>query len=497
MNKLMSMNNSEQLTSVAIIGGGINACLMALLIKERLNGVVGEIQFMLDEGADSELGLIPLSAGARWLHKLLGLDEKILLRRGIATYLYGSKLAAATTAPQQVVGEDLFLSHEIVNLPHLAGPWFELIHHARSKNHNLKLDSFSLGALASREGRFLDSEVIKGPYSNLSVNLLVDAKAYKHYLLEQLLSQHVTFVTCEPAQLCHQSDKVFIRLEDDHKLEPDLVIDFTSNDNKDYLPDSIKQYKDRIVSGRVDSYLWSSFHTQSGGLACPVLESFPSASYVYSKMEYGCLRQDLCLGEYDGVEEYAQRHSSFAKGVLNKRHVNISMCAPFWLDNYICFPAADYTPWDPCWSMWDLVREGMINLIEYWPDVESMSGFADEFNRLNHLVAKDHFELAAVFCEARGWRQYFSREMHLLAQKRIELYETYGVIQDAEYKFFSTEYWAKVMIGCGLRVEKPVGLYSEAAVTDFIKQVDVYRKELSISALRMPNYNEYVNYLLR
>lgn len=493
----MLIDKNEQLTSVAIIGGGINACLMALLIKERLNGVVGDVQLVLNDIADSEFGLISLSAGARWLHKLLGIDEKILLRRGIANYLYGSKLVVAPVPEMQVGGEEFFLSREIANIPHLAGPWFELIHHARNRNHNVGLDSLSLSALASRDARFLDPEVIKGPYSNLSVNLLIDVRAYKQYLLERLSLPQVNRIAYESAQICYQANQVFISLGSDQKVEADLVIDFSSRGDRVNLPDNIKQYKNRIASGNLDSYLWSSCNDQAGGLANPMFESFTTNACVYSKMESGRFRQNLCLGDRNVVEKYAQSCHLGNEGASARRHLDIPLHAPFWLDNYVCFPAADYTPWDPCWSMWDLVREGMIDLIGYWPDREHMSGFADEFNRVSYLVARDHFELAAVFCEARALGHYFSSEMQVLARTKIELYATYGVIRDSESQAFSAEYWAKVMMGCGIYAEKPAGFYSDASIADFMKCVDWYHEEISTAALRMPKYNEYLNYLLR
>ncbi len=495
----MLSDSKKNLTSVVIVGGGVNSCLMALLIKERLKGVVGDIHLLLKEGNVAEVGLLYFSSSFRWLHQLLGIDERELLRRGIIGYTYGANLSSVSGGFVQegAVTENYFLSREITNIQQIAGPWFELIHHARQKNQNMVLDALSLAAIASREGRFLDPDIIGGAYASLSVSVVVDAKSYMKYLLELLCAQQIRHEYYGFVEICYGIDGVYISLDHGKRLDADLVIDLSSKVDQVSLPEKISRNKKNITSGNLNACIHSSLHALTESIVCPVVESIMSEQSSVMKIRSGSLSQNLYIGESPVAKKESRLIDAEDDSLKDMRHIDVDLHAPFWVDNYVCFAAADYSPWDPCWTMWDWVRDGMLTLIELWPDKGCMSGFADEFNRVNQLNTREYFELAAAFCELRGEKCYFSNEIQISTRKRIELYSAYGVVQDSESQVFSAEYWSKIMLGAGIFAEKPAGIYSDFAMVDFTKKTLQYSKDLLLVAARMPTYKDYINYLLR
>lgn len=214
----MSETTPSPVRTVAIVGNGLAAWLIAALLRARLPETVHltVIGGDTDEPSDILYGTV-LPPEIYNLHLSFGLDERILLSQSQTAFCYGMKYASRGTEQREWVQA---FHHPI---PPLSGvPVGLLLSHT-----NIRLKDILISAVAGDAGKFAHPpQDQSNPLSMAEYGYIIDASEIAS--LYQSLTGPVDINSSPVSKIDAEQDRIHaLYLENGEVVSPDFVIDVT------------------------------------------------------------------------------------------------------------------------------------------------------------------------------------------------------------------------------------------------------------------------------
>jgi tryptophan halogenase len=447
---------AEQIRSIAIVGDGVAAWMTAAALHRSLRnlGIRITVVGRAISSRGSALASLPaLSA----FHRLLGIDERDVLRSADATFSLGTQFIDWSAN-----GHEFAQIHGEYGAPAGGVDFHQQWLCARAEGLAATLSEFSLAAVAARRGKFaFPVSDARSPLSTFSYGLHLDEQRYRDLLRDYCLRQGVAERAAEVARMRRRSNDGFIealQLDDGSDVVADLYVDCSSDgtltleqvwdDWSGFLP------TDRVarISRRPDQRL------ASGRIAMPVREGWRLSTTLRSRVEE-------CLYYRSELIDDASAEEALLTEVRSTDKVSISACrtgriSSPWSGNCVAIGASACRADALIAVELHLIQTGVTRLIEHFPYRDCSRGEAGEYNRVM-VGAFDRLRDYAIvyFDHARDIDSPFWTRCRSIAeppalQRKLMLFAARGRVVMYDDDLFDKQTWAATLLGLDIVPER-------------------------------------------
>ncbi len=487
--------NGTNVKRVVIAGGGTAGWVAATALSKKLGDLLDitliESELIGTVGV-GEATIPPM----RKFHELMGIPEREFVQATNATFKLG--IAFRNWGLE---GDDYLHSFGMTG----KSSWMADFHHfwrrGLEKGIDTEIGEFCVEHKAARAGRFA---ITREPAINYAYHL--DATLYAKFLRKICEQLGVRRIEGKIGEVLCDNDTGYIKtlcLEDGQRIDGDLFLDCTGFRGL-LIEQTLKTgYEDWNHWLPCDSAI--AVQTESKGPIMPYTESvayksgwrwrIPLQSRVGNGMVY-CSQyisddeaHALLLSEVDGERRTDPRLIKFRTGRRNKT----------WSKNCIALGLASgfLEPLES--TSIHLVVIGVTRLLQHFPFNGVRQSVVDHYNKLTNddlenirdfLILHYH---ATQRNDSEFWR--YCREMDVPESlvRRIDMFESEGLLVHAEGELFAIDSWIQVMLGQRLepRHYHPLPrLMNDDELKQFLGSI---RASVANSVAQLPRHEEFIN----
>lgn len=501
------MNMSTQsLTTIAIVGGGVEAWLSAVFLARQVSP---GIEVVLVETSDEDEVAIASSTLPlfRTINKLLGADEKTLLRHSKGTFKLASTYAGWNPQGQNIFSVP-FSNHGFM----LNGIDFNQYISALNQGGqpNIVYNRFSVAAMAAQNGKFQHPvNDIKSPFHQLDYGFHLDLVEYKEWLQQQAkdIGLKVLFSESVTAHLSSDNSIDYLSLSDGYRLDADLFID--ASGQQSLLFSQLNVVKGMSEEG---TNSFSSLFNRVAEFECPE-RNVLNAETRYIALSNGLLSK-IPLQDRDVYRFYYHADSTDeenvaqAVGTLFKRsdlelHFRGFVCSKKdqpWIANCIAL-GGSFCQLDMFFvSPIDLLCLALMRLLSLLPATGQCSMNRTEFNRLtaNELSNVNDYHHLFYHClgaeKRQGWKKGAIQPSECF-QERLGLFKQCGKLPVFEDEIVSMDNWYSMLLQTGHWPEGFDPLVEGIDPNWVVEQLERMAAMMTQAVASMPNQDQYLEQL--
>ncbi|HSQ99028.1 MAG TPA: tryptophan 7-halogenase [Sphingomicrobium sp.] len=477
MSELM-MAADRAIRSIAVAGGGI----VALSAAAAFSRALPETRVMLvatqpDPAALADRLPATWPAMARF-HAHIGIDERELIRAGIATYHLGTRFEDWSST-----GEPWVHAFGNYGRPLGAIAFDQIWWRAHQAGDALAFDRYSVGATLARAGKFVHPASDPNSLgSRYRYALRLDPESYRDFL-EQHVARSVTIVRSEIGEVERRDQAVAaLALKDGTRVEADLFVDCTGP-------------RGRIISSLDDSLEdWSAWMPFDRML----LESAPPPNVT--------LTSDLARATDEGwsVEWSLSKRSLRADLRIGGGGIPISRARRLrpWVRNVLALGDAAIAL-DPLHGMnLDLAQQSILLALELLPTRDFTAIETSEYNRRAQLLTGRVRDFIALHYLRSGrtsgvWAEFARSSPPDSLARTLDQYLFRMRMPFHEEETISRDDWSAALIGLGLVPRNLDPQVAGVPLETIIPAMRQLASEIEESVERVPSYAAYLAGMMR
>lgn len=431
--------SASPIRSVLVVGGGTAGWMAAAALARAFGGRVEvEVLEIAAEADSGSLGVAESSLPALVaFHRLIGLDEDALVRRGVATFKLGERFTGWSGAGSTYVHpySEFGATLDGVGFHQL---WLK----ARRAGAGEDLDAYALGAVAAGLGRFArpDGDP-RSVLSTMAYGLHLDVAAYAAELRALAACCGARRTEGALAAVDRRADGRVeaINLSDGRRLCADLYIDATGDAARVCGDGAFEDWSGWLPCDRIESQVTSTDATPA-----PLTEA--------TALPCGWRLDIPLLGRTASITVQPSRFAPAAGGRAFRQGAR----AEPWRGNCVAIglAACVLEPLDG--AALHIVQSGVTKLIGLFPDLSFKGGESTEYNRLmaEELARLRDFAIAHYRLNGRLGEPFWDAARAAsppppLAHK-LRLFESRGRVVLNDEETFLEPSWIALFLGQGL-----------------------------------------------
>jgi tryptophan 7-halogenase len=498
---------AEHVRTVAIVGGGPTGWLVAAALTQAMKDRSALSVHVIEDPLASPESMLDEASGTlpplRTLHRILGFDERHLMRSTQATFSLGTRFvdfSAPGSSYYHAFGELGSLLESIAFHQH----WLR----ARQAD-DFSIDAYSLSAVAAEMGRFSPpSSDPRSVLSTLDYGYHIDAALYAEYLRRHAQGRGVVRTEGKVVDVRLRAQDGFIDavvLESGERVTADLFVDCSGlrgllieqalhagyEDWSHWLPCDRAVTVPCASAGDPPPYTRSTARSAGWQWRIPLQHRIGNG-YVYCSQHLNDEEAAATLlTNLDGAPLGEPRFLRFTTGRRKQ----------FWVKNCVAIGlAAGFMEPLESTSI-HLIQSGIAKLLALFPYRDHMQRARQEYNR---LATEDYerirdFLILHYYLNARTdslWERCRSIDLPSSLQRKLDVFGSCGRVVLYDEETFLQSSWVSVLIGCR-RLPKRYDLIADTLdETQVRQQLRRMKSAIDAAAQSLSSHHAFLNQYL-
>ncbi len=473
------MSNARGIRSICVVGDGVVGRSAALAFASALPQC--RVEIIATPAGPSAMAdrLGATLPSIRRIHAMLGIDERELVARSIATHSLGMRFEGWSSGDAPWI-----LAHGDHGLPAGGVAFHQLWVRAIKTRKVPPFHAFALGAMLAQAGKFVHPRTEPGsPLGTFDYGLRLDPDGYAALLAERLVAARVQ--TTATARLgVERSDNGTIAalvLDSGQRIEADLFIDCSGPqrllvDRSGDAPDLWQDWSTLFPFDRIG-------FDRSAAQAPEIIDTVcaqPTGWQAVHTLTTATIRIEAGRAS-DGADGVA-----LAPGRMTRP----------WRGNLLAIGDAAIAP-DPLLPVHlSLAHNAIERALMLLPGRDFHSVETDEYNRLTMQESDRVRDFAALFYLRSGrsdgvWADLAALDPPPSLALTLDQFETRGRLPFFEQDIFDRDHWLAALIGLGImpaRIDPATGNIAMSVADAAIDRLAASYAQIAQHALPYPDY---------
>ncbi len=474
-------------SKIAIVGDGLSALITTATLAKALMRLPAVEITLIESNPCQRHNVISSSPTLQDFHQYLGINAEQFRTVVNNSYNLGLHFRGWSSAQQDYV-HSFGHSGEMID----AVEFHHYITRLKRQKPDLKLEFFSPGAVAARQGRFLPpTEESRSPLSKIIYTLNLDEFDYCNFLRNYALAKGVKVVQASVTDVIVDNDNGFIRtlsLSNGTSINAEFFFDCSGSAAyllgeklavpyiswERYLPfdrrmDCFSSNPGRQVS--VSSAVSSAVSSTTAVSAESINSNTTSLLNLVTRMDAGFRKRlyipGLCCEQFYYHSDFAsdekvfslqQHHLSEKKETEDGHRKKVIALKPgyrqqFWANNCLAVGSAAGFVGDTIISAAHLAQSAVLRWLRLFPDRNCDSLLRTEYNRVT-LQEYEHVRdchalpfLCATDNSSSFWRQVAQVQWPESLTYRVTLFRKTGALAFYEGQSLTPQTWIALLLG--------------------------------------------------
>ncbi|HEY8509406.1 MAG TPA: tryptophan halogenase family protein [Steroidobacteraceae bacterium] len=489
---------SDAAPKIVIVGAG-SACWLAALTFARVVRNSRDVTVVETPDAAGEPEAEGTLPGLRSLHRILGLDERDLMRHSQATFKLGTEFFDAPGAVSRFFHSygDVGAALDSVAFHH---------HWLRVRGDEQSVSDYCLAAVAARLSRFaLPDPDPRSPLSTLDYGWHLDVHAYVDYLRRKALQAGVAKIAARSVHVeLRQADGFIaaIALGDGQRVTGDLFIDCTGPDGVLIGQNLQTPYEDWTDWLPCDREISVSAPAMPDPSPCTRITAHSTGWHwripLQGRTEHGFIYSSAFLSDDEATAALLSTPESPLTGEPRLRRFASGRRRQIWNRNCIAIGEAA-AALEPLESVrLHHVHSTLTRVIDLFPSANFPSCLTEEFNRLvaNDLErVRDWLILHYKGSQRRDspfWKACSAMSIPETLARKIELFASRGRVVMYDEESFPESSWTGLFIAqqCWPRQIDPRAQMLDASRVR--NQLNRMKAAIFRTASALPTHREFI-----
>jgi tryptophan halogenase len=491
----MSGDAGRAIRSVAVAGGGIVGLSTAIAFARALPPVrVTLIDLPADPAALADRMPSSSPVVGRF-HAAIGLDERDLVRAGIATHHLGTRFehwSADGTPWVHVFGS--------YGQPAGAVPFDQIWARAREAGRVRPYHLHSPAAMLAEAGKFVHPSRDPQPLSTFTYGLRLDPDLYRRRLEAQAAASRIELMRGDIGAIEHRADGAIaaLLLEDGRRVEADLYIDCSG------------------PSARLLSSIDDGFEDWGDVLPCDRLllgagpgPDIPAPAARFAATDIGWHAQWPLRGRtlkalgFASMTDEEEARRQFGTEPAERVAIRPGRRPRPWLRNVLAIGDAAIAV-DPLGGFnLDLAQNAIIRAFELLPGRDGDPLELREYNRRTELMTRRVHDFLALHYLRSGrragrfWTDAARKAPPDSLAVTLDQYEARGRLPFHEEESITRNDWTAALLGMGVLPRATDAVAAGVPFEDSVAAMERLAREAGDLAARLPSYGDYLARMAR